>query len=36
MAECPHCGKGVAVRPLSGLLYRHGKEAACPGSDEKP
>ncbi len=36
MAPCPVCRKGVAVRPLTGLLFRHGQGACCPGSDHLP
>jgi len=36
LAECLACRRGVAVRPLTGNLYRHGQGTACPGSDRPP
>lgn len=36
IAECPACHRGVAVRPLTGLLFRHGGGTCCPGSDQLP
>jgi hypothetical protein len=36
ITECPACHRGVAVRPLTGRLFRHGEGACCPGSDKVP
>lgn len=36
ITECPVCHRGVAVRPLTGRLFRHGEGACCPGSDQVP
>jgi hypothetical protein len=35
-AACPACGADVAVRFLTGFLFRHGAGTACPGSDQLP
>jgi hypothetical protein len=33
---CRFCMLSIAVRPLTGRLFRHGAGAACPGSDKVP